>query len=230
MNAMAKRNLGKARQYMYASSRLLQDRVNIGDSVEPYSVLLAAAVPYRITTLVKLGCELYERDELIGAAVIARSALETVILLVTLGMMLKATCRSRDIEELHKKAEILALGIRCSTISDGAERNGRLPPAINILTLFDNVDKHIPNMRKCYDMLSEICHPNGLGILGIYANISRSKSGNIPIGRPSHIQIKYLHSLIPTVLRVSAAKCMTETAKIKHMLIQIRNWGSNHSS
>jgi hypothetical protein len=43
------------------------------------------------------------------------------------------------------------------------------PQALQILSCIDRMDKKVPGVRKSYDMLSEIAHPNWRGVFGMYS-------------------------------------------------------------
>jgi hypothetical protein len=43
------------------------------------------------------------------------------------------------------------------------------PQALQILSCIDRMDKKVPGVRKSYDILSEIAHPNWRGVFGMYA-------------------------------------------------------------
>jgi hypothetical protein len=42
------------------------------------------------------------------------------------------------------------------------------PKALQILSCIDRMDKKVPGVRKSYDVLSEIAHPNWRGVFGMY--------------------------------------------------------------
>ena len=43
------------------------------------------------------------------------------------------------------------------------------PQALQTLSCIDRMDKKVPGVRKSYDILSEIAHPNWRGVFGMYA-------------------------------------------------------------
>ena len=54
-------------------------------------------------------------------------------------------------------------------LSGWKTRDGEFPVAINILTLVDHLDKRTPGVRRAYDLMSEIAHPNWSGVSGLFS-------------------------------------------------------------
>ena len=50
-----------------------------------------------------------------------------------------------------------------------------MPEALQILSCIDRMDKAVTGLRKSYDMLSEIAHPNWRGVFGMYAKTDEAK-------------------------------------------------------
>jgi hypothetical protein len=55
----------------------------------------------------------------------------------------------------------------------GSRNNPDLPPAANILTLIDRMNKLLDGARSTYDAMCESTHPNWAGTLGAFGDIDR---------------------------------------------------------
>jgi hypothetical protein len=49
------------------------------------------------------------------------------------------------------------------------------PQALQILGCIDRMDRKVPGVRRGYDMLSEIAHPNWGGVFGMYSKTDEPK-------------------------------------------------------
>jgi hypothetical protein len=71
-----------------------------------------------------------------------------------------------DARAQHSRQELNDLLLRALV---GTKRWEEFPEALQIMTCIDRMDKKVPGGRANYDILSEIAHPNWLGVFGMYS-------------------------------------------------------------
>ena len=57
----------------------------------------------------------------------------------------------------------------------GSKKWPDFPQPFQIMTCIDLMDKKVPGVRASYDSLSEIAHPNWLGVFGIYSKTDETQ-------------------------------------------------------
>jgi hypothetical protein len=55
----------------------------------------------------------------------------------------------------------------------GWKSEADFPVAFNILTLIDHLDRELSGVRRAYDSLSEVAHPNYGGVHGLFAQVDQ---------------------------------------------------------
>ena len=94
-----------------------------------------------------------------SAAVLTRAALETGAAAWYLNERLKQALDKGAVGDTDEYLMRLLVGSK--TIPG-------MPPPINVLSFVDKVDKQIAGVRKQYDELSELAHPNWAGAMRLY--------------------------------------------------------------
>jgi hypothetical protein len=132
----------------------------------PFQLLCTReALIWRTEELARTACDALERDDFTAAALLARATIESAALAWKLMEVLDDR-RKLSPQELNDTLMRMLVGSRLW--SDG-------PQALQILSCIDRMDKKVPGVRKSYDILSEIAHPNWRGVFGMYAETDEAK-------------------------------------------------------
>lgn len=144
-----------------ASLPLSVDVVALGvRSKAPFQLLCTReALIWRTEELARTACDTLERNDLAAAALLARATLESAALL----------WRLMEVLVERQKLSKQELNDTLMKMLTGSRLWQDLPQSLQILTCIDRMEKTIPGVRKSYDMLSEIAHPNWRGVFGLYA-------------------------------------------------------------
>jgi hypothetical protein len=142
-------------------------------------------------SLIQGGIDAVNDGHTLVGALCARAVLEDAALL---------WCFNRDVEPLLDKRDTLGLDAlvypRALATRDPKEikRHGEELRARNILTAIDKITLSHPNVRLAYDELSEVCHPNSLGVLWHFTDVIDEQSAVFDDG---HRMVKNaLHYLV----------------------------------
>lgn len=76
--------------------------------------------------------------------------------------------------------------------------------ATNILTEITRLDKRMGGVSAHYEMLSELCHPNYLGHVGLFSKLDTS-SGTVTFN-DDIIERKTLHSVFASLMLTALAR------------------------
>jgi len=126
----------------------------------PFQLLCTReALIWRTEELARTACDSLERKDFTAAALLSRATVESAALAWKLMEVLNDRQKLSP-QELNDALIRLLVGSRLW--SDG-------PQAMQILSCIDRMEKRVPGVRKSYDMLSEIAHPNWRGVFGMYA-------------------------------------------------------------
>ena len=123
------------------------------------------ALIWRTEELARTACDALEQDDLTAAALLARATVESAAIAWKL-MELLDDRQKMSPKELNEVLTRLLAGSRLW--DDG-------PQALQILSCIDRIDKKVPGVRKSYDILSEIAHPNWRGVFGMYSKTDEAK-------------------------------------------------------
>src|SRR5215469_15292528 len=124
-------------------------------SKAPFQLLCTReALIWRTEELARTACDALERDDLAAAALLARATVENAALAWNLMEVLGDRKRLSP-QELNETLVRMLVGSRLWPDA---------PQALQILSCIDRMDKMVPDVRKSYDMLSEIAHPNWRGV------------------------------------------------------------------
>ena len=135
-------------------------------SKAPFQLLCTReALIWRTEELARTACDALEQDDLTAAALLARATVESAAIAWKL-MELLDDRQKMSPKELNEVLTRLLAGSRLW--DDG-------PQALQILSCIDRMDKKVPGVRKSYDVLSEIAHPNWRGVFGMYSKTDEAK-------------------------------------------------------
>lgn len=144
-----------------------------GYALCPYSKIPMKALLYReglvwrMSELSRTAYDNLEKENLNAAIILVRASVETAAALWYLETKINdaLTRKSKaDIDDFLMKLLM------------GSKTDPGLPPAINVLTFVDRVDRDIEGFREQYERLSEFAHPNWAGTSLLYSK-SDAKTG-----------------------------------------------------
>lgn len=126
----------------------------------PFQLLCTReALIWRTEELARTACDALEREDFAAAALLSRGTVESAALSWKLMEVLENRQRLSP-QELNDTLMRMLVGSRL-----WPDR----PQALQILSCIDRMDKKVPGVRKSYDILSEIAHPNWRGVFGMYS-------------------------------------------------------------
>jgi hypothetical protein len=159
------------------------------------AVPLREVLLYRITELADSACILYEQEKVVSAFVMTRSLMETVAMLYWLYGKINRVVSSNELGEIDNFLMRATFG-------------GREIPepmtAFNVLDAIDEMTKQFSGYRKLYDRLSEIAHPNWLGVHGAYAQTDTKKHIEYLGSECSHLTL--VTGVVPLLASLKASK------------------------
>jgi hypothetical protein len=120
---------------------------------------------WRFTELARGAFDGFMEGKMAVALLLTRAAIETCAALWYLTTKVAATNDESVLEELGKSVRTVLLGSRVDP---------NMLSAINVLTFIGSVEKTLPGTRERYNGLSEYCHPNWAGMLGLYGRYDMS--------------------------------------------------------
>lgn len=135
-------------------------------SKAPFQLLCTReALIWRTEELARTACDALERDDLTAAALLARATVESAAL----------AWRLMEVLDDRQKLSRQELNDILMKVLVGSRLWSDMPQALQILSCIDRMDKKVPGVRKSYDILSEIAHPNWRGVFGLYAKTDEPK-------------------------------------------------------
>lgn len=180
--------------------------------------VFAQAILHRSVALVDGAAAEWNRGNGVTATVLGRALLETV------AVWAKALKKADEYLTTDKFDEYDTLLVQLFFGSKNPrQRVGGLDP-IHVLTAMDTLDKRFPGVRRTYDELSEIAHPNGTSLFGFFSPEE---------GMDATFDIKaYTDDLLGDVLRglrLDVAEwCVAESRRLSDRLVGI--WHRVHRS
>lgn len=177
-----------------------------GASPDSPSWLLHKVLASRSTLLARVvdlseAAHLLLAEHPVGAAILARSILETTSVLVTLREVVGRFVSQGKEVELEEAVEKLLLGSR---------RTGAQVEATSILTHIDRMARLFADtrLRGMYDELSELSHPNAAGVIVSYGRLDKRTSslkvGTDASNSPTDIAILAIGAAL-TISRLAAS-------------------------
>ncbi len=167
---MADDNITEARKRADALRDSLPQSVDVAAlgvrEKAPFQLLCTrAALMWRTEELARTACDALERDDLAAAALLSRATVESAALAWSL----------MEVLDERQKLSPQQLNDTLMRMLVGSRLWPDMPQALQILSCIDRMDKKMPGVRRSYDMLSEIAHPNWRGVFGMYAEIDKPK-------------------------------------------------------
>jgi hypothetical protein len=159
------------------------------------------ALLYRTVALTNGCAAAWNRDDVLGCALHARALVETVAVLMDLDKCLDDLLSSEDLVGLDE----LIMNRSFSTRDKKWEKQHPNRTAVNILTIVKRVDKknELEGMLTYYyAALSELCHPNRGGHLGLFGTLDRT-AGEV---RYSAIKSPVFTQVIAPVMLIGLAE------------------------
>jgi hypothetical protein len=135
----------------------------------PYQLIVVReALLWRTEEVARNACEAMEREDFAVAALLARSCGESAAMIWYLLKVLEERAgHTRD--QLTAKLMQLLVGMKSKKDKATGPDVDDLPEAINVATFVKHVSRELPGFDKSYDLLSEVAHPNWLGVVGLYS-------------------------------------------------------------
>jgi hypothetical protein len=147
---------------------------NLPHLVDPASISYSAKIPYKLLSfreallwrteeLSRTACDNYERQDVCAAVLLTRGVTECAAAVWYLMDLVETQVSNKKVSpDLDEKAMSLLMGHR---------NEPEMPQAINVLSMLDKAEKTVKGIRRGYDALSEVAHPNYPGTAGLYSEI-----------------------------------------------------------
>lgn len=123
-------------------------------------------------SLLESGVNEIANDRPLVAALCARALLEDSSQLWGFNRQMLPLLESKDVEAIDN---LIFPKVFASRRVEDIEAMGEEMRARNILTAIDKMTVSHPNVRHVYDQLSEVCHPNSLGVFSHFADVMEGK-------------------------------------------------------
>ena len=129
-------------------------------SKAPFQLLCTReALIWRTEELTRNVCDALEHDDFAAAAILTRSVTENAALV----------WRMMEVLEDRSKYNAQQLNDLLMRLLGGSGKWPEAPKPVHVLDLLRKMDKKIPGVFGSYESLSDIVHPNWLGVLGLYS-------------------------------------------------------------
>jgi hypothetical protein len=141
------------------------DALNVW-SKAPFQLLcVRESLIWRLEELARCACNGLERGDLAAAALLTRAAMETV-----------ALCwKMLDLLRQHDKKSAGELSGLFMRAVSGARNWDEMPESYHVMDLVRGVERRVPGFLASYESLSEIAHPNGQGLFGLFGTVDNEK-------------------------------------------------------
>lgn len=131
------------------------------------SLALREGVSWRTQDLLEQSLVLFDKDHLLGARILLRSAFETLAVLIFLNQLTRKVLTGQlDFHDFSEKTTTLLLGSR-----DGSTSH----KSLNIVTILEKCDTRYQGIAELYALLSESAHPNFEGTSIGYSNFDQAE-------------------------------------------------------
>lgn len=157
-------------------SKVSRDSVSNTSKSALKAYLIRAGLLHRTADLAGAAIDLYRQRKDLPAFVLTRAVLETFALFYYFIKKLEKAVSSGKVQDVDETLMQLLFGAR--TVDD--------VKAINVLTAVDRLDKDVNDIRKYYDELCEIAHPNWMGTFGHYGKATGSPFTHHFESAPTH--------------------------------------------
>lgn len=164
-----KKDLSRARQMTADLSASLPGKIDIAElgvrSKAPFQLLsVREALIWRTEELARGACDAIDKEDFTVAALLVRSVAESAAMTWYLLEILEQR-EGYTPGQLNEKLMRLFAGSK-NGWSDG-------PEAVSVLTFVKRLDRKLPGFATAYNFLSEIAHPNWLGVSGMYSRVDQ---------------------------------------------------------
>ncbi len=138
--------------------------------------VLRQALSYRLVDLSEGAISCWNRSDVLASIILARSVLETGALCHSITVRARKALTKGDAAELDRLVMQESFGIRYKPwIEEDAARE-KTYNATNVLTALDQMSKSRSiGFRDLYERISEMAHPNSLGVTQFYGRIDYEK-------------------------------------------------------
>ena len=119
-------------------------------------------------SLLESGVQEIANNRPLVAALCARALLEDAALLWGFNRQMLPLLEANDLDAIDA---LIFPRVFASRLPDHIEQLGEEMRARNILTAIDKMTISHPNVRHVYDQLSDVCHPNSLGVFSHFADV-----------------------------------------------------------
>jgi hypothetical protein len=141
------------------------DALNVW-SKAPFQLLcVRESLFWRVEELARCACDSLERGDLAAAALLTRAVMETVALCWKMLDLL----RQRDKKSAGELSDLLMRAV------SGARNWDQMPKAYHVMDLVRGVEQRVPGFLASYESLSELAHPNGQGVFGLFGTIDKER-------------------------------------------------------
>lgn len=120
----------------------------------------------RRTVMLAEGCAaMWNAGNSIGALLCARALMETAAVFLDFRNQLRRLSGVADVDGIEALVANRTFGHK----REGWPREEDEKAAVNVITMVGKLDKLMPSASSTYGLLSEFCHPNYLGVVGLFA-------------------------------------------------------------
>ena len=135
-------------------------------SKAPFQLLcVREALIWRVNEQARFALSALERREVAAAALLARAVAEGTALIWKL----------RDLLMRHDKLSAKELNDLLLRAFAGARKDDDFPKSFHVMDLLREMEAIVPGYMAAYDQLSELSHPNGQGVFGLYGTVDPQK-------------------------------------------------------
>ena len=157
--------LEEVRLWLERVSQSLPDKIEVAAlgvrEKAPFKALaVREALIWRAEEFTRSAYRLLLTGDLAAAVLIIRGVVECAALMARL---------TQIVFERHNSTPEDLDSTLSRMLSGWKKHEGEFPDAINILTFVDHLDKRTPGVRRAYDLMSEIAHPNWSGVAGLFS-------------------------------------------------------------
>lgn len=170
---------------------------------------------HRVVDLAMEACNSWNNGTPVVAIILDRAMLENVAYLFDISNQIKRYITENQFSEIHNLISNRLVGSRLK------EARSKI---CNVMTVIDKIDKTFRGFKENYNFLSDFCHPNYSGMLGLYGKMNYDEiylKIDRRIGISEEIFFNVLFSLEPSLLIFE--DCLNDIEKIYPALTDLSN-------
>jgi hypothetical protein len=164
-------------------------------------VTLREALLFRLVDLADATVSASTGGLALGAAVLVRAVIETTAMLYAVGDLVATVVQRRSVE---------GVDLSIMQMLFGSKNKMTRQEASSILNRIDKMDRSFKGLRQQYENLSELVHPNFLGVVGSYSMVDKDRLYFGPSERMS--------TLVPVVVVPVLCFCL-HASQLQHAKI-----------